>query len=765
MSWKIETKVQCQLKVAIHRHGTSTEVKVPAVRVNNMRFNGASLLSVALGVGLIIWATVSDHFWDNEQALTGKFCLLLAISFGLILVGCCINSKWRGFACWLGLAFVGQAASLQMIHAGRLIHFQHYRSLVDLLNKDVLLIALFAFQTTLVAFGIGKHLPAIKVWLDKTFVRWQLIVVTLFLLFSGAAVTPDVSVYLTSLSLATLVQFISLANILLLTWSVPSASLVSLRQNFERLLGDSREGKIGNSYGLDRFAWLAALWVVMLAAMLSYFVYERHPHVPDETQYLFQARYMAAGQLTTKAPLVPEAFSMYMVPSQEARWFGIFPPGFPAVLAIGTKLHVAWLVNPLLAGLCVLLAYLFFQDLYTRRFARLAILLLCSSPWFIFMAMSFMSHVLTLACALSAAVLLQKAVANHKAIFALGAGSAVGMVSLIRPLDGAMVAVLLGVWILVRCPTWRTKFLSFTVLSVGTIATGALVFPYNESVTGNATLLPIDAYYTKYFWAQVMALGFGPERGMDWGLDAFPGHSPLEAVINAALNTFLLNTELFGWGCGSLLLTAGFLISGALRKKDVWALAVIAVVCGGYSLYWYSGGPDFGARYWFLIIIPLIALTVRGVEWLSQKLKEANDADTQINPRVVLAIITLCGLSLSGYFPWRGLDKYHRYLQMQPGIMQLAQQYNFGKSLVLIRGVEHPDYQSAWIYNPLNFEGDAPIYAWDKNPEVHAQLLQAYANRQVWIVDGPTRTGGVYRVVRGPVDAHQLLTEATRKSF
>jgi len=346
---------------------------------------------------------------------------------------------------------------------------------------------------------------------------------------------------------------------------------------------------------------------------------------------------------------------------------------------------------------------------------------------------------------------------NKKIIYAFGAGLAIGILSLIRPLDGVMVAFLLGVWTLFKTPTWKARFLNASALVAGTITTAALVFPYNQAVTGNALLSPLDAYYAKYFSPKVMALGFGAERGFHWGLDAFPGHSPLEAVINAALNTFLLNTELFGWGIGSILLAILFISTVKIQKKDFWALAVIAVIVGGYSLFWYHGGPDFGARYWFLCIIPLIALTVKGIEFLENKIREPNDTDSNFNPRVILAVAVLCAVSLIAYFPWRALDKYHGYLEMRPGIRELAQKNNFGRSLVLIRGEEHPDYQSAWVYNPVNFEGNTPIYAWDKNAEIRARLLNAYADRPVWIIDGPTRTGDSFKIVQGPVDARKLI--------
>ncbi|MEZ5428819.1 MAG: glycosyltransferase family 39 protein [Pyrinomonadaceae bacterium] len=721
-------------------------------------FRPFSILFFVLGAVVMVWSIRSDLFRNAENSfLTAEFCLPLTVGLGLFLMGFLVGTKWRNFAFWTALAAAGQAAALQMIDAGPLIHFQFYRSIPEQLNRNPVAVALIAVQFVLIAFAIGKHLPGIIGWINKTFAKWQLFLMAGFLFFAGAAVTPNYSIYLTSLATAFLVQLIGLANIILAIRSLPEEVLRGLRRKYLRIFAYAEEKE---RPGLDKFALFSALWIVLIAGALSYFVYQVHPHVPDETQYFFQAKNMAAGQLTSKAPLVPEAFSMYMVPSRDARWYGIFPPAFPVMLAIGLKLGAVWLVNPLLAGLCVLLAYLFFQEIYSLRFARIGVLLLCCSPWFIFMAMSFMSHIFLLACSLGAAVLLARSLRKEKIGYAFGAGLMVGIVSLIRPLDGLLVAVLLGFWALIKCRTWTMRFLTGACLTVGTIITGALVLPYNKAITGDPMLLPMNAYYTKYFWKDVMALGFGANRGLDWGLDAFPGHSPLEAMVNAALNTFSLNIELLGWATGSLLLAVCFLFSGRMKRKDLWAPVVIVAVLGSYSFYWYSGGPDFGARYWFLIIIPLIALTVRAVEFLGDAIRE--NRETQVNARVMTAVLLLCGITLVCYIPWRALDKYYHYLGMQPGVERLARQNDFGRSLVLIRGQEHPDFQSAWIYNPLDFEGDAPVYAWDKNPEIRQKLLQNYKDRQVWIVNGPTLTNGGYQIVRGPVSADQLLAEQSQ---
>jgi hypothetical protein len=180
-----------------------------------------------------------------------------------------------------------------------------------------------------------------------------------------------------------------------------------------------------------------------------------------------------------------------------------------------------------------------------------------------------------------------------------------------------------------------------------------------------------------------------------------------------------------------------------------------------YSLYWFSGGPDFGARYWYLMLIPLVALTVRGIHYLEQTLGPESGKSPRRGALVLVGILSLCIFALVNYFPWRAIDKYHHYRGMRPDIRYLAKKYNFGKSLVLIRGDLESDYMSAWTYNPLHPDADAPIYAWDRNREVGERVLEAYQNRPVWIVNGPSISESSFDVIDGPLSALELLAKKT----
>jgi hypothetical protein len=185
-------------------------------------------------------------------------------------------------------------------------------------------------------------------------------------------------------------------------------------------------------------------------------------------------------------------------------------------------------------------------------------------------------------------------------------------------------------------------------------------------------------------------------------------------------------------------------------------LTVIVATVGSYSLYWFSGGPDFGAWYWYLTIVPLVILTVRGLKTLAQMVASGSRSPTYQGVRVTAAILLLSVMTVINYFPWRAIDKYHNFRYFLPDIPELALEYNFGKSLVLIQSNSEADYESAWIYNSLDPYADGPVYVWDKDLKTRIDLLKAYSERPVWVVEGPNTTQNGFKVVADPLSSAEL---------
>src|SRR6185503_19441765 len=484
-------------------------------------------------------------------------------------IAAAVSTPWRRSALWFALASLGQGAALSMIDAGTGTHYQHYAPLPVLAANHPALLAVLVVQTAIVLWA----------WIDRLrtgavpSTHWKRIAVAAVLsTITAATVSPDVRRYVTELAVAIAVQLVSIATVALIALDAPP-----LKERRARSREQPEDDLPDDRVQIDRQSWIAAGTAVVLAAVLSFFAYERLPHVPDEVAYLHHAKYLAEGMLTMPAPPVPAAFELDLMDNQPGRWFSPVPPGWPFALAVGAAAGVPWLVNPVLAGLNVLLAHVLIAQIYSRRIARRTAVLLALSPWFLFLGMSYMPHQITLFFTLVAAVgiVLARRSADSAA-WAFVAGAGVGGVSLVRPLDGVIVGALMALWAL-GFGGRRLRLGQLAMLGLGTALVGAAVFPYNRMLTGDPLIFPINGYLDKHHPPGANAYGFGPDRGMGWATDPNPGHSPVDGVINANLNTFAINTDLFGWITGSLVFVAWLLCSRAWRRQDsLMAAAVVA---------------------------------------------------------------------------------------------------------------------------------------------------------------------------------------------
>lgn len=733
-------------------NNTSTSVEMPFKREDKLQLKTLSVLLIASGLALIIWASFSSYFRDGEEFLTGRFCLLLSVGIAVIIFGWFVKSRYRQAAFWFSLALMGQAVSLQFINAGWQLHYQHYKPIREIFTDSPPFLLIFSVvQIVLVLFGIRSHWEQIWTWGRKNLRLWQLFLICAVFFISGTTVSENKWVYVNELVFAGIIQILNLGNIVLIALTIPKEPLEKLRGFIQRVFGNDNGEIVSKPELSDRFALSLAVFVVVFAALLNIFSYQRHPHVPDEVAYLIHARFFANGALTMPAPPVPEGFEVYLMKIDGNRWYPTPPPGWSMALALGTLLGIPWLVNPFLAGLNLLLVYTLLRELYPKRTARISVFLLAISPWYLFLGMSFMTHIFALTCALLATIGVAWTRRTGNSIWAWLGGLALGMIVLVRPLEAVAMAGLLGLWA-IGLGGKRLKFVGIAGLVLGSMIIAGIGLFYNAALTGNPLEFPINAYTNEHFGPNSNAYGFGPDRGMGWAIDPNPGHSPTDALINTNLNVSTLNTELFGWSIGSFLLIALFFCFAKLQRSDYLMLAVIAVIYWLHFFYYFSGGPDFSARYWFLMIVPLLVLTARGIQLLAAKLKESSG-----DVRLYAIISMLCLMTLLNFIPWRAIDKYHNFRGMRPDIRYLAEKYNFGKSLVLVQGNQHPDYDSAMIYNPLNFQENVPIYVWDRDLETRKKLLAAYADRPVWIIKSPSLTQSGFEVAAGPLKSQDLL--------
>lgn len=711
------------------------------------------------------WAALDGRFRDAEGFASTRALWPLAIGAALLVLAAAARGGWLAAGGWLALGLYGHAALLGLLVAGSDVGYANLSLTADGALKRAPLIVLGA-QALLVLLGAWKARRELWAGLRARLGAGRAVLFAALGAATCLAFFTDVPSWLAKSCFLAALHLVALANLVLAARALPADVLGRWRAAFARALGPETGAPKPGAFS-DAFSRRLAALVVAITGLLAVFVYERHPHVPDELVYLMHAEYLAQGRLALPPPPVPAAFDvdLMLLDEEAGRWFCPVPIGWPAVLALGELAGAPWLVNPLLTGAGVLLAYALLRELVERRTARLVTLLLAASPWTLFLGMSFMPHPLTLAAALLAALGVARAQrrAPRSTAWAWSAGGALGVVALIRPLEGLVWAALLGLWAL-GLGGRRVAPGALAGLVLGAVLVGGSTLPYNAALTGSASKFPIMEYVDRVYGPGKNDLGFGDERGLAWGgLDPFPGHHLRDALVNAQFNLSAIDLELLGWGLGSLAPLFYLLLRGGLRRPERLALAAAGLVVLAHAFYWFSGGPDFGARYWHLVIVPCLVLAARGLAVLGAPsgAGAAMEREELRPTRVLAAALAATALGLAVHVPWRVLDRYHHYRGMRPDVRTLAEERDFGRSLVLVRGRRHPDYASAAVLNGSDLERDGPVYAWDKSAETRAALLAHYADRPVWLLDGPTVTGRGFEVAAGPLEP----LEAARRQF
>lgn len=180
-------------------------------------------------------------------------------------------------------------------------------------------------------------------------------------------------------------------------------------------------------------------------------------------------------------------------------------------------------------------------------------------------------------------------------------------------------------------------------------------------------------------------------------------------------------------------------------------VAIISVVFAGNTLYYFSGAPDFGARYWYQMLVPMVVLTIRGVQEVSER-TEGVSHSRKDQSRLWVFVGTAAVTAALIYVPWRSVDKYHNYRGMRADLARMEARCGFEGDLVLIQERDKSDYPSAFIFNPNTLDGEGTLYARDPGPEGRESLASLFPEREVWIYRGSEALGGPFTFISGPID-------------
>jgi 4-amino-4-deoxy-L-arabinose transferase-like glycosyltransferase len=337
------------------------------------------------------------------------------------------------------------------------------------------------------------------------------------------------------------------------------------------------------------FALAAGVAVFVLAALFAQYCFSGQVSTGDEMVQRWHARMLLAGHLAIPAEAHREFFSTAQVLDGAGQWYSQFPIGGPAVIALGMAIHAVWLVNPLLAGLTAWNIYRFAARAFDETSARTTTLLFALSPLVLIMSASEMNHVATLALVtLALAELPRWATSEDPRTLrrsALVIGFSIGAALLVRPMDAAIVAAVVGVFqgaIAMRASARRVSLL--WQCAAGAVPLAFLLWA-NAQTTGHPLLFAYDA---------LNGVAHRPGFHVD---PSGVAHTPLRALTITSGYLMKLNRYLFEWPIPGLAVTvAGLFAVRRASRWDVLLVALTAAIVGGYALYWFDGffaGPRF----------------------------------------------------------------------------------------------------------------------------------------------------------------------------
>jgi 4-amino-4-deoxy-L-arabinose transferase-like glycosyltransferase len=486
----------------------------------------------------------------------------------------------------------------------------------------------------------------------------------------------------------------------------------------------------------DRIALILSALAVLAGYLVHDRVFERMAHIEDEMAYVWQAQVIARGQLTIPSPPEPKSFLYPFVVDYNGQRFGKYPLGWPAMLSLGERLGLRFLVNPLLAGLGVWLTYRLGKRIFGETVGLLAAGLTLTSPFFLMNSGSLLSHpfglVLSIAFVLAWLDGFTEPQAEHTWLPTLVAGASLGTLALTRPFTAIGVGLpfgLHGLYLLVRgSPSIRRRLI---VLGIIALAIGSLHLLWQYAATGD----PFLNLYT--LWWPYDQVGFWPGVGRDP-----EGHTLYQAWINTRHSLHIGYYDLFGWVQFSwIFLPLGLL---AILKDRNWRALLTASVFISllvvYLAYW-IGSSLFGPRYYYEGLFSLTLTSAAGIAWLAgwptlprQAFSNYSGWRRLRSLAAAALLALLVSANLLFYTPNRLAGMHGLYgvrrAYLQPFLAPEAQQ--FTPALVIVHT------SSKWIEYGTFLELENPfldtpfIFIIARKPEIDAAVAASFPERSIY---------------------------------
>ena len=453
---------------------------------------------------------------------------------------------------------------------------------------------------------------------------------------------------------------------------------------------------------VTRKSLIAALF--LFEALFVYFVLtQRYPISGDDYSYLYQAKLFASGKLWAQDRLYDPSLPFYdcietfCLRDDQGHRFSKYPPGWPALLAVGVKLRAPWLIDPLLGALLVFLLLKYTEQQMGKKSLSATALLLLSCFFLVYYAGSFRPHIATAVFVFGAFLIYDAGQMRpeRSKLWLFIAGALLGYSAMIRYLDWIPIAVWIGTSLF-----WRKRFAELMLFGIGIALLGSGNLLYNALLSNDPFQIPAAIH---------RANTINDRLAISW---------------NGFVVTLVRLANLF-WVFPPVGLLVIFWRRYRPTARAKMYLGLFAMNIAIYFFYPASvGGP--GPRY-FLAYFPFLLLAVIA---LYESIGHSSRYARQLWNFAIVSLI-VCS---SVFAIKEGYTMYGRR-----DLQRTAQHIKNGKNIVLLKTGTYNTASGDLTRNPPEMSSADNLYfGWCDQPKRDA-LLKEFPGRNIFVYEYPGR--------------------------
>jgi hypothetical protein len=488
----------------------------------------------------------------------------------------------------------------------------------------------------------------------------------------------------------------------------------------------SNAARRADTVGIRRVDIVLAAGAMVLAGLVCTFVLQRWSGSGDEWADTYQADLFAHFRVVGTEPACAESFHQFWVLGHQGKFFAVFAPGWPAVMALFHRLGVVWLAAPFLLGITVA---------GTARLARrvvsgdpaaserevrvagtLAAICVMVGPSMVLNAASRFPHVMVCAAyvwGIEAACALLESTGRARVRWAIVTGSSLALMGTARPSDGVFLSVAPLAWLAYHF--FRSRRVGVRDIALIAVGAAAFIVPF---------VLVLHAQVGRWFVSPYTLMSTTEKVYLLW-----PHRDEWRWGFPLATGAYSW------WPCAPALAVAGSVLARRSGRAPAWMLTVGSLLLASfYVLLTFARNETYNA-YGPRFHLPLVpALAVLGAAFLSRLWREPSGWLARSSAIAALAGGT--AVVASQVYP--GV---YSEIWWKAAPLLLAQEAGLHHAAVLSEDYSFEDGHSMNVGQPANAQDTAHNLPSEPNPDL---LLLA-------VVDG-----AVQKVA--PAEAECLLT-------